>query len=144
MITRDRHMRRDTWDYLIVTAGGERQARACEEQLRLRRELGLLAGVVDVLVVPDPEGRRVGSGGSKLVTPSMISTTVTKSRAPSSWLWAAPMSRTGTCHIDGVFTTTMGASWSLSVSTWTLVIPGKGPMSLSTRKNSPSWGFASA
>jgi galactokinase/mevalonate kinase-like predicted kinase len=51
---------------LIVTAAGDRQARACEEQLRLRRELGLLAGVRDVLVVPDPGGRRVGSGGSTL------------------------------------------------------------------------------
>jgi hypothetical protein len=52
-------MTANPWDYLIVTAGGERQARACEEQLRLRRELGLLAGVRDVLVVADPEGRRV-------------------------------------------------------------------------------------
>jgi len=54
------------WDYLVVTAGSERQARAYEAHLRLRRELGLLAGVREALVVADPEGRRVGSGGSTL------------------------------------------------------------------------------
>lgn len=52
------------WDYLIVTASNERQASAYEAQLRVRRELGLLAGVREVLVVADPAGKRVGSGGS--------------------------------------------------------------------------------
>ncbi|NQT53704.1 hypothetical protein HQ576_16725, partial [bacterium] len=51
---------------LIVTASNDAQAAAYEAQLRLRRELGLLAGVREVLVVPDPDGRRVGSGGSTL------------------------------------------------------------------------------
>ena len=54
------------WGYLVVTAGGERQARAYGEHLRLRRELGLLAGVREVLVVADPGWRRVGSVGSTL------------------------------------------------------------------------------
>ncbi|HPD13460.1 MAG TPA: L-fucokinase [Planctomycetota bacterium] len=54
----------DNWDYVIVTASNERQARTYEAQLRVREELGLLAGIRRALVVPDPAGRRVGSGGS--------------------------------------------------------------------------------
>ena len=54
------------WDYLIVTASNEAQARAYEKQLRLRRDLGLLACVREVLVLPDPGGKRIGSGGSTL------------------------------------------------------------------------------
>ncbi len=55
-----------SWDYLIVTASNERQARAYKTQLGIRRELGLLSDVRDVIVVPDPGGKRVGSGGSTL------------------------------------------------------------------------------
>jgi fucokinase len=54
------------WDYLIVTASNERQAQAYQAQLDLRRELGLLSDIREVLVVPDPGGRRIGSGGSTL------------------------------------------------------------------------------
>ena len=54
------------WDYLIVTASNDAQARAYESQLRVRREMGMLSQAREVLVVPDPEGRRVGSGGSTL------------------------------------------------------------------------------
>lgn len=54
------------WDYLIVTASNALQAEAYESQLAVRRELGLLSDVRDVMVVPDPGGRRVGSGGSTL------------------------------------------------------------------------------
>jgi len=59
-------MTRD-WDYLIVTASNEAQAAAYGAQLRVRQELGLLARVREVLVVPDPEGKRVGSGGSTVL-----------------------------------------------------------------------------
>jgi fucokinase len=55
------------WDYLIVTASNDAQARAYEFQIRVRRELGLLAGIRDVLVVADPGGKRIGSGGSTLL-----------------------------------------------------------------------------
>jgi fucokinase len=55
-----------SWDYLIVTASNERQAVGYEAQLRLRHELGLLSDVRETMVVPDPGGRRVGSGGSTL------------------------------------------------------------------------------
>ncbi|MCU0913180.1 MAG: hypothetical protein MUC88_01285 [Planctomycetes bacterium] len=54
------------WDYLIVTASNEQQAQAYETQLRVRRELGLLGDVREVIVVADPGGRRIGSGGSTL------------------------------------------------------------------------------
>ncbi len=54
------------WDYLIVTASNAAQAQAYERQLDLRRRLGLLAGAGEVLVEPDPGGKRVGSGGSTL------------------------------------------------------------------------------
>jgi fucokinase len=52
------------WDYLIVTASHETQARAYRSHLRLRHELGMLPQVRQYLVVADWEGKRVGSGGS--------------------------------------------------------------------------------
>ena len=54
---------RTAWDYLIVTASHEMQARAYHAHLRLRHELGLLPQVRQFLVVADWEGRRIGSGG---------------------------------------------------------------------------------
>jgi galactokinase/mevalonate kinase-like predicted kinase len=56
----------DSWDYLVVTASNAEQAAAYESQLAIRLELGLLHGVGQVLVVADPGGRRVGSGGSTI------------------------------------------------------------------------------
>ena len=53
-----------TWDYLILTASNDRQAAAYESQLHLRRRRGLLPEVGKMLVVADPHGKRVGSGGS--------------------------------------------------------------------------------
>ena len=55
------------WDYLIVTASNEAQADAYRRRLAIRRRLGFLSGIGEILVVPDPGGRRVGSGGSTLV-----------------------------------------------------------------------------
>ncbi|MBL7154184.1 MAG: hypothetical protein ISS79_10750 [Phycisphaerae bacterium] len=54
------------WDYLIVTASNALQAEAYESQLKVRRDLGLLSDVREVMVVADPDGRRIGSGGSTL------------------------------------------------------------------------------
>lgn len=53
-----------SWDYLIVTASNEAQAEAYRSQLELRRRWGVLSMVNQVLVVADPGGQRVGSGGS--------------------------------------------------------------------------------
>lgn len=52
------------WDYLIITASNDKQAEAYQSQIDLRRSLGLTSGVRKILVVADPGGRRVGSGGS--------------------------------------------------------------------------------
>ena len=54
------------WDYLIVTASNTQQAEVYASQLRLRQDLGMLSQAGKVLVLADPEGRRIGSGGSTL------------------------------------------------------------------------------
>ena len=54
------------WDYLIVTASNDAQARAYRQQLELRQKLGVLSHFRNVMVVADPGGKRVGSGGSTL------------------------------------------------------------------------------
>ena len=55
------------WDYLILTAANKNQAEAYGDQIEVRRRLGLISGVKNVLVIPDPEGRRIGSGGSTIL-----------------------------------------------------------------------------
>ena len=60
-------MLRQPWDYLILTASNEQQAAAYRTQLAFRSRLGLLGGVGDFLVVADPGGRRIGSGGSTIL-----------------------------------------------------------------------------
>jgi galactokinase/mevalonate kinase-like predicted kinase/NDP-sugar pyrophosphorylase family protein len=54
------------WDYLIITASNDKQAGAYRSMIDLRRSLGLINGVKSVLVIADPGGRRVGSGGSTI------------------------------------------------------------------------------
>jgi galactokinase/mevalonate kinase-like predicted kinase len=54
------------WDYLIVTASNEAQATAYVTQLNLRKKLGLITGTNQILVIPDPQSHRVGSGGSTI------------------------------------------------------------------------------
>jgi fucokinase len=54
------------WDYLVLTASNAAQASAYEFQLELRRQCGLLPQVREILVVPDLDGLRIGSGGSTL------------------------------------------------------------------------------
>lgn len=54
------------WDYVILTASNERQAEGFRAQLKLRCESGLLPKKTHFAVVPDPEGKRVGSGGATL------------------------------------------------------------------------------
>lgn len=52
------------WDYVILTASNEDQAKVFEEQIRYRLEQGLLPKETTYAVLPDPEGKRVGSGGA--------------------------------------------------------------------------------
>lgn len=61
----------DCWDYLILTAANEKQASGYRRELELRqRAVGPLGAffppIQKCLVVPDPPGRRAGSGGATL------------------------------------------------------------------------------
>jgi fucokinase len=52
------------WDYIILTASNEEQAKAFRVQIRYRVEKGLLPAGTKYMVLPDPDGKRVGSGGA--------------------------------------------------------------------------------
>lgn len=52
------------WDYVLLTASNEAQAEAYRQQLAYRLEQGKLPSGTHYAVVPDPQGRRVGSGGA--------------------------------------------------------------------------------
>lgn len=53
-----------TWDYIVLTASNEAQAEAFRLQINARCEKGLLPSSTKYAVLPDPDGRRVGSGGA--------------------------------------------------------------------------------
>lgn len=52
------------WDYCILTASNEEQAGTYREQINRRRESHQLPEKCHYAVLPDPEGKRVGSGGA--------------------------------------------------------------------------------
>ncbi len=52
------------WDYIILTASNEAQADAFRMQIQLRQERRLLPSSTKYVVLADPEGKRVGSGGA--------------------------------------------------------------------------------
>ena len=52
------------WDYVLLTASNEDQAEAYRQQLTYRLDQGKLPSGTQYAVVPDPDGRRVGSGGA--------------------------------------------------------------------------------
>ncbi len=54
------------WDYIILTASNKEQANTYMSQLKLRIDKGLLPDNVHYAVIPDPDGKRVGSGGATL------------------------------------------------------------------------------
>ena len=54
------------WDYVAITASSEKQARGYRAQLEYRLAHGMLPDKTEYLVVADPEGKRVGSGGACL------------------------------------------------------------------------------
>jgi len=54
------------WDYLIVTAANDQQAEAYDHQLQQRQKAGEIPKVRNCLVIPDMDGKRIGSGGSTL------------------------------------------------------------------------------
>ena len=54
------------WDVCVLTASDERQAAMYQGQLDWRRSTGLLPERTRFLVVADPDGQRIGSGGATL------------------------------------------------------------------------------
>lgn len=54
------------WDYIILTASNEQQAEGFRAQLKERMDAGLLPKHTHFAVIPDPDGKRVGSGGATL------------------------------------------------------------------------------
>lgn len=54
------------WDYVVLTASNEAQAEAFRRQIAYRAERKVLPKNTRFLVVPDPEGKRIGSGGATL------------------------------------------------------------------------------
>jgi len=94
------------WDYLILTASNDLQARAYEGQLALRKRLGLLQGVRHALVLPDPGGVRVGSGGSTIlclaeVLSRELGDAGAGPRGPEAWLAALRRLRVLILHAGG-------------------------------------------
>ncbi len=55
-----------TWDYVILTASNESQAQSYREQINYRVEKGFLPKSTHYAVLPDFEGKRIGSGGATL------------------------------------------------------------------------------
>jgi len=57
---------KNLWDYLVVSASHKNQAAFYESQIKLRKNLDLIPEFRHSLVVSDPEGCRIGSGGSTI------------------------------------------------------------------------------
>ncbi len=55
-----------TWDYVILTASNEAQAKGYREQIEFRLSAGFILASTHYAVLPDPDGKRVGSGGATL------------------------------------------------------------------------------
>lgn len=62
-LTKEKFVR---WDYVILTASNEQQAEGFSAQIQARLAAGRLPETTKYAVLPDPEGKRVGSGGATL------------------------------------------------------------------------------
>ena len=54
------------WDYVALTASSDEQAEAYRRQISVRLSKGRLPACTKYIVVSDPDGKRVGSGGATL------------------------------------------------------------------------------
>ena len=52
------------WDYIILTASNELQAEAFKKEIDCRLLKGVIPSRIHYAVIPDPDGKRVGSGGA--------------------------------------------------------------------------------
>ncbi|GAQ79947.1 hypothetical protein KFL_000420185 [Klebsormidium nitens] len=59
-------LRFPSWDAILVTAASNAQAALYQQQLEAARYFGRIAEGTLVLAVPDPQGKRIGSGGATL------------------------------------------------------------------------------
>jgi len=55
-----------SWDVVIVTASSAPQAELYRDEIYRRKLSGMLPETTQFLVVPDPDGRRIGSGGATI------------------------------------------------------------------------------
>ena len=55
-----------TWDYIILTASNEAQARTYRNEIDSRLQENSIASNCKYMVLADPDGKRVGSGGATL------------------------------------------------------------------------------
>ncbi len=58
--------RGERWDYIVLTASNEEQAHMYRQEISYRKAYGYLAEECQYIVLADPEGKRVGSGGATL------------------------------------------------------------------------------
>ena len=61
------------WDYIVLTASNEAQAESFRSQIKWRQEKGVLPLLTKYIVIPDPEGKRIGSGGATLQVLKVLS-----------------------------------------------------------------------
>lgn len=54
------------WDYIVLTASNEEQAKGYRLQIQERLKRRLLPKDTHYVVLPDPDGKRIGSGGATL------------------------------------------------------------------------------
>jgi len=54
------------WDAVVLTASSARQAELYRAEIERRKLAGALPAATEFVVVPDPDGRRVGSGGATI------------------------------------------------------------------------------
>lgn len=54
------------WDFVILTASNDAQAAGYRQEIKWRKQNGYLAQDCEYIVLPDPDGKRVGSGGATL------------------------------------------------------------------------------
>lgn len=54
------------WDYIVLTASNEEQANIYRSEIEYRLRLKQIPARTKYLVLPDPDGKRVGSGGATL------------------------------------------------------------------------------
>jgi galactokinase/mevalonate kinase-like predicted kinase len=60
------HTPQKSYDICVITAANEYQAEGYREQIKWRRDRDALPDETEFIVIADPEGKRIGSGGSTI------------------------------------------------------------------------------